>query len=652
MSDPEHQETPAEPSPEIEAEVNNAESEAAVNLEAEPEERELSAFEQAMVDEVDEGDVNEGNDGEVVPEKQEDVPNSEAATHLSDDTRYVEVEALESAIPKEETGIDSGANNEAAPTEETKNTSSSEMRSTEEKGSEERKPQSEAPKKSGDPVADRNKLFIGGISLRCNKDIFHDFFAVYGPITDCFCISKRGFGFVTFANEDSVKAVLAKQAARELIMDGKNLDVKVAVPRDDLQNPSKSKLKITLRPKRGRSADRQPQPVSSVKRISTSSFVNRQERDRRDARDTRDSRDDRSRRDVRDSRDGYSHRDDYRTSHDPRTSGHRETSRPSSSYRDSRDYRSEHTSGRDYKDPRDYRERDYYAREKEPSRDYRESRGSDIRHDDRREPRSDYPRDSGNNNSNNKDYSSRDAGSHKDYREAPSGRDSLRDQQSHASRDTREYRTYSPPRDYQSRDYASSSQGTRDKYYEKEYTPRDTKDYTKDYSSSHDTSSYRAPSPRAREPEQSKSYAREPPRDYRNDSTLRYRETAPADTRSYGGNRQPSPQRDVRDTRRDYETTSYRREDPYQKSVAKPSASPYAAQQQTSSYAPSSRGASSYGSSAPSYSSSSASGSYPSANSYSQQAPSTYSSSSYPSNPYTTPAPTYGASSSSYPSYR
>lgn len=125
------------PEPELEPELQP-------EPEPEPEERELSAFEQAMVDEVAQGE-DEANDGE--GEKQS---NGEASV---EDTRYAdEAEALEGDIPTEK---GEEGNNEPPVGEENGNTTTETQK--------EEKPREE-PKKSGDPVADKNKLFIGFFS--------------------------------------------------------------------------------------------------------------------------------------------------------------------------------------------------------------------------------------------------------------------------------------------------------------------------------------------------------------------------------------------------------------------------------------------------------------------------------------------------------
>ncbi len=83
---------------------------------------------------------------------------------------------------------------------------------------------------------DKNKLFIGSLPWSVTSDSLRELFAQYGEITDAVVISDRetgrskGFGFVTFANEES--------AQKALEMDGKTVEeraivVNVAKPREN-----------------------------------------------------------------------------------------------------------------------------------------------------------------------------------------------------------------------------------------------------------------------------------------------------------------------------------------------------------------------------------------------------------------------------------
>jgi RNA recognition motif-containing protein len=69
------------------------------------------------------------------------------------------------------------------------------------------------------------KLFVGGLSWDTKDDGLGQAFAPYGEITEAKVITdrdtgrSRGFGFVTFAQDDDAKTAISK-------MDGTNLDGK------------------------------------------------------------------------------------------------------------------------------------------------------------------------------------------------------------------------------------------------------------------------------------------------------------------------------------------------------------------------------------------------------------------------------------------
>ena len=69
------------------------------------------------------------------------------------------------------------------------------------------------------------KLFVGGLSWDTTDDSLQQAFASFGEVTEAKVIidrdtgRSRGFGFVTFAQDDDAKAAISK-------MDGTNLDGK------------------------------------------------------------------------------------------------------------------------------------------------------------------------------------------------------------------------------------------------------------------------------------------------------------------------------------------------------------------------------------------------------------------------------------------
>ena len=76
------------------------------------------------------------------------------------------------------------------------------------------------------------KLFVGGLSWDTTDDGLRQAFASYGEITEAKVITdrdtgrSRGFGFVTFAQDDDAKTAISKMDGTSL--DGKTLKVNEA----------------------------------------------------------------------------------------------------------------------------------------------------------------------------------------------------------------------------------------------------------------------------------------------------------------------------------------------------------------------------------------------------------------------------------------
>jgi len=76
------------------------------------------------------------------------------------------------------------------------------------------------------------KLFVGGLSWDTTDDGLRQAFASYGEITEAKVISdrdtgrSRGFGFVTFAQDDDAKTAISKMDGTSL--DGKTIKVNEA----------------------------------------------------------------------------------------------------------------------------------------------------------------------------------------------------------------------------------------------------------------------------------------------------------------------------------------------------------------------------------------------------------------------------------------
>jgi RNA recognition motif-containing protein len=80
------------------------------------------------------------------------------------------------------------------------------------------------------------KLFVGNISWNVSDDMLRDAFAEYGTVEDAYVLKdretkrSRGFGFVTFTNDEEADAAIEAMNGTEL--DGRELTVNEAKPRD------------------------------------------------------------------------------------------------------------------------------------------------------------------------------------------------------------------------------------------------------------------------------------------------------------------------------------------------------------------------------------------------------------------------------------
>ncbi len=82
-----------------------------------------------------------------------------------------------------------------------------------------------------------NKLFVGNLSFNTTENDLQDAFAVHGTVleanlmTDRATGRARGFGFVTMSTEEEAQKAMA--ALNGANMDGRNLTVNVARPREE-----------------------------------------------------------------------------------------------------------------------------------------------------------------------------------------------------------------------------------------------------------------------------------------------------------------------------------------------------------------------------------------------------------------------------------
>jgi len=83
------------------------------------------------------------------------------------------------------------------------------------------------------------KLFVGGLCAEVSNEEFRKYFEQYGEIEDCIVMREkesgrpRGFGFITFSDEDSTKKVLMNYHHNKI--HGKWVDCKRATPKDKIR---------------------------------------------------------------------------------------------------------------------------------------------------------------------------------------------------------------------------------------------------------------------------------------------------------------------------------------------------------------------------------------------------------------------------------
>ncbi|KAI8825291.1 uncharacterized protein EV422DRAFT_584172 [Fimicolochytrium jonesii] len=76
------------------------------------------------------------------------------------------------------------------------------------------------------------KVFVGNLSWGTTDESLHQAFSQYGEISDCLVLKdretgrSRGFGFVTFADENQAQSAI--QAMNDQDLDGRNIRVNLA----------------------------------------------------------------------------------------------------------------------------------------------------------------------------------------------------------------------------------------------------------------------------------------------------------------------------------------------------------------------------------------------------------------------------------------
>ncbi|KAI0134156.1 hypothetical protein BJ170DRAFT_187309 [Xylariales sp. AK1849] len=93
----------------------------------------------------------------------------------------------------------------------------------------------------GHNKSEEGKMFIGGLNWETTDQSLRDYFSQFGEVTECTVMRdgatgrSRGFGFLTFKDAKTVNIVMVK----EHFLDGKIIDPKRAIPRDEQEKTSK-----------------------------------------------------------------------------------------------------------------------------------------------------------------------------------------------------------------------------------------------------------------------------------------------------------------------------------------------------------------------------------------------------------------------------
>ena len=81
------------------------------------------------------------------------------------------------------------------------------------------------------------KVYVGNLPYSIDSDKLKELFSAHGEVTEAVVISDRysgrskGFGFVTFADDDGAKKAIAELNGKEF--DGRELKVNEAKPREE-----------------------------------------------------------------------------------------------------------------------------------------------------------------------------------------------------------------------------------------------------------------------------------------------------------------------------------------------------------------------------------------------------------------------------------
>ncbi|CAL1353627.1 unnamed protein product [Linum trigynum] len=95
---------------------------------------------------------------------------------------------------------------------------------------------------------EQGKLFIGGISWDTNEDRLREYFQAFGDVVEAVIMKDRstgrarGFGFVVFADP----AVAERVVMQKHLIDGRSVEAKKALPRDDQNNLNRISNNISI----------------------------------------------------------------------------------------------------------------------------------------------------------------------------------------------------------------------------------------------------------------------------------------------------------------------------------------------------------------------------------------------------------------------
>ncbi|KAL1976401.1 hypothetical protein VTN31DRAFT_2683 [Thermomyces dupontii] len=101
--------------------------------------------------------------------------------------------------------------------------------------------QQQQQQQQGTGIKEDGKMFIGGLNWETTDESLRNYFSQFGEVTECTVMRdaatgrSRGFGFLTFKDPKTVNTVMVK----EHYLDGKIIDPKRAIPRDEQEKTSK-----------------------------------------------------------------------------------------------------------------------------------------------------------------------------------------------------------------------------------------------------------------------------------------------------------------------------------------------------------------------------------------------------------------------------